>query len=178
MAMSSQRLHVNSKGIVENVLYSLADSNPQQYANGFQKLATWVDNSLDIYRVTSLLGPVMSACCKPSLAPAIRTTAASVSLSVCILHHFRLHTDLQQCVRYAQGELSRILYPIFIHCYLELISLRAISEAHQLLNKQSPRFTSSGESSAKMRKQVGWQSYQCKKMSLPTVVKLAQDLPM
>lgn len=51
MALSSQRLHINSKGVVENVLYSLADSNPQQYANGFQKLATWVDNSLDIYRV-------------------------------------------------------------------------------------------------------------------------------
>ena len=53
-----------------------------------------------------------------------------------------------------QGELSRILYPIFIHCYLELIKLRATSEAHQLLNKQAGRFTTSGNSSAKTRKQV------------------------
>lgn len=52
MALSTQRLHINSKGIVENVLYSLADSNPKQYANSFYKLATWVDNSLDLYRVS------------------------------------------------------------------------------------------------------------------------------
>ena len=52
MALSSQRLHVNSKGIVENVLYSLADNNPQQYATSFLRLAAWVDNSLDLYRVS------------------------------------------------------------------------------------------------------------------------------
>lgn len=51
MALSSQRLHVNSSGIVENVLYSLADQNPSQYADSFQRLAAWVDNSLDLYRV-------------------------------------------------------------------------------------------------------------------------------
>ena len=51
MALSSQRLHVNSSGIVENVLYSLADQNPQQYADSFQRLAAWVDDSLDLYKV-------------------------------------------------------------------------------------------------------------------------------
>ena len=54
MALSTQRLHINNKGIVENVLYSLADSNPKQYANSFDKLATWVDNSLDLYRVSRI----------------------------------------------------------------------------------------------------------------------------
>ena len=53
MALSTQRLHVNSKGIVENVLYSLADNNPQQYATSFLRLAAWVDNSLDMYRVST-----------------------------------------------------------------------------------------------------------------------------
>ena len=51
MALASQRLHVNSNGIVENVLYSLADQDPKQYAESFQTLAAWVDNSLDLYRV-------------------------------------------------------------------------------------------------------------------------------
>ena len=51
MALAKQRLHINNKGIVENVLYSLADNDPTQYADSFNKLATWVDNSLDVYRV-------------------------------------------------------------------------------------------------------------------------------
>lgn len=51
MALASQRLHVNNNGIVENVLYSLADNNPRQYADSFVRLAAWVDNSLDLYRV-------------------------------------------------------------------------------------------------------------------------------
>lgn len=51
MALAPQRLHVNSNGIVENVLYSLADHSPKQYADSFHRLAAWVDNSLDQYRV-------------------------------------------------------------------------------------------------------------------------------
>ena len=51
MALSAQRLHVNGNGIIENVLYSLADQDPTQYADNFQKLASWVDNSLDLYKV-------------------------------------------------------------------------------------------------------------------------------
>lgn len=51
MALSSQRLQVNSNGVIENVLYSLADQNPKQYADSFQRLAAWVDSSLDMYRV-------------------------------------------------------------------------------------------------------------------------------
>ena len=51
MALSTQRLKVNSNGIIENMLYSLADQDPRQYADSFQRLAAWVDNSLDLYRV-------------------------------------------------------------------------------------------------------------------------------
>lgn len=97
----SQRLQVNSNGIVENVLYSLVDQDPRQYATSFHRLAAWVDNSLDLYR----------------------------------------------------EELARVLYPLFIHCYLELISKRATSEAHQLLTKQKHRFTTSGAQTAKIREQ-------------------------
>lgn len=65
MALASQRLHVNSNGIVENVLYSLADHNPRQYADSFHKVAAWVDNSLDLYRVRKTR--LHSACSKPAL---------------------------------------------------------------------------------------------------------------
>ncbi|KAL3137829.1 hypothetical protein ABBQ38_005084 [Trebouxia sp. C0009 RCD-2024] len=101
MALAPQRLHVNSNGIVENVLYSLADHSPKQYADSFHRLAAWVDNSLDQYR----------------------------------------------------DELARVLYPMFIHCYLELISKRATSVAHQLLTKQKQRFISTGATTSKIRQQ-------------------------
>lgn len=54
MALSTQRLQVNSNGVIENMLYSLADQDPRQYADSFQRLAAWVDNSLDLYRVRLL----------------------------------------------------------------------------------------------------------------------------
>ena len=54
-----------------------------------------------------------------------------------------------------QDELARVLYPLFIHCYLELISKRATSEAHQLLTKQKQRFISTGATTSKIRQQVG-----------------------
>lgn len=53
-----------------------------------------------------------------------------------------------------QDELARVLYPMFIHCYLELISKRATSEAHQLLTKQKQRFISTGATTSKIRQQV------------------------
>lgn len=54
-----------------------------------------------------------------------------------------------------QDELARVLYPLFIHCYLELISKRATSEAHQLLTKQKQRFISTSATTSKIRQQVG-----------------------
>ena len=41
-----------ASGIVEDLLYFLtADDDPSRYALGFDRLATWVDNSLDQYKV-------------------------------------------------------------------------------------------------------------------------------
>lgn len=53
-----------------------------------------------------------------------------------------------------QDEFARVLYPLFVHCYLELITKRATSEAHRLLTKQKQRFTSSGAQNAQIRQQV------------------------
>ena len=60
-----------------------------------------------------------------------------------------------------QDELARVLYPLFIHCYLELISKRATSEAHQLLTKQKQRFISTGATTSKIRQQVGQTCWMC-----------------
>ena len=39
-------------GIVEDLLYFLtAEDDPSRYAQGFDRLSTWVDNSLDQYKV-------------------------------------------------------------------------------------------------------------------------------
>ena len=62
--------------------------------------------------------------------------------------------NAETTMQHAQEELARVLYPLFIHCYLELISKRATSEAHQLLTKQKHRFTTSGAQTAKIREQV------------------------
>lgn len=72
--------------------------------------------------------------------------AAAHGTNVCMSSESRVHV--------VQDELARVLYPMFIHCYLELISKRATSEAHRLLTKQKQRFTSSGAQTAKIREQV------------------------
>ena len=40
------------KGIVEDLIfYLVADNDPEQYVVAYDRLAAWVDNSLDIYQV-------------------------------------------------------------------------------------------------------------------------------
>ena len=63
----SQRLQVNSNGIVENVLYSLVDQDPRQYATSFHRLAAWVDNSLDLYRVRKTVTTAHNLACQSML---------------------------------------------------------------------------------------------------------------
>ena len=49
----AHRLHLH-KGVVENLVLAFdADSDPKAYAESFDRLAAWVDNSLDVYRVRS-----------------------------------------------------------------------------------------------------------------------------
>lgn len=43
------------KGIVEDLLlYLVADNDPEQYVKAFDRLASWVDHSLDLYQVCFL----------------------------------------------------------------------------------------------------------------------------
>jgi hypothetical protein len=43
------------KGLIQDLIYYLtAEEDPGQYTKSFDRLATWVDNSLDQYKVAPL----------------------------------------------------------------------------------------------------------------------------
>ncbi|EIE22407.1 putative TAF5 [Coccomyxa subellipsoidea C-169] len=91
------------KGLVKDLIYYLtAEEDPAKYTKSFDRLATWVDNSLDQY--------------KP--------------------------------------ELRRILYPVFIHTFLELVERGAPGEAAQLMNRYKKQFGDNAAHPSKMRKQL------------------------
>ncbi|GAB4823536.1 hypothetical protein N2152v2_010582 [Parachlorella kessleri] len=100
--MALQHLLDSEDGVIENLLFNTeADGEPAAYLRAFDRLATWVDNSLDLYRY----------------------------------------------------ELSRLLYPVLVHCYLNLISLGATAEAQQLLAAHKQRFVDAAGGPSKRRMQ-------------------------
>ncbi|KAK9828987.1 hypothetical protein WJX72_003246 [[Myrmecia] bisecta] len=101
-AQAQQMALEPEKGFVEDLLfYITADNDTAQYVSSFDKLAAWVDHSLDLYR----------------------------------------------------NELSRVLYPVFLHCYLELVNKGSTADAHQLLSKYRKRFVMAGGQPSKVRTQ-------------------------
>ena len=44
----------------------------------------------------------------------------------------------------AQGELSRVLWPVFLQCYLGLVRRNATAEAHALMTRHGGRFKAAG----------------------------------
>eukprot|EP00884_Botryococcus_braunii_P012702 jgi/Botrbrau1/21432/Bobra.0216s0045.1 len=52
-----------------------------------------------------------------------------------------------------KGELNLLLYPIFIHCYLELINLNASGEGLELMARHQKRFVDHGTPGAEARHQ-------------------------
>ena len=50
--MALQHLLDSEDGVIENLLFNTeAEGKPAAYLQAFDRLATWVDNSLDLYRV-------------------------------------------------------------------------------------------------------------------------------
>ncbi len=50
--MALQHLLDSEDGVIENLLFSTAaEGEPTAYLQAFDRLAAWVDNSLDLYRV-------------------------------------------------------------------------------------------------------------------------------
>ncbi|KAK9792235.1 hypothetical protein WJX73_002210 [Symbiochloris irregularis] len=52
-----------------------------------------------------------------------------------------------------QAELVRLLYPVFIHCYLHLIEKEAVEDAAQLMSKHKKRFLEADGGSSRTRLQ-------------------------
>ena len=57
---------------------------------------------------------------------------------------------------HVQGELSKVLYPVFMHCYLGLVKRNATAEAHQLMSRHKARFTTAAGSANQQHMQVPW----------------------
>ena len=54
-----------------------------------------------------------------------------------------------------QCELERVLYPVFIHCYLDLVGSRvAAGEAQKFMTENKHRFLEAGNQSSNRRQQV------------------------
>lgn len=81
------------------------------------------------------------------------TGEAPVSLS--LLHEWR--PALCDCRPALQAELARLLYPIFIHCYLHLIEKEATAAAAQLMSKHKKRFSEAPGVNTRTRLQVAAQ---------------------
>lgn len=69
-----------------------------------------------------------------------------------------------------QYELSLVLYPVFIHCCLQLVKNEAAGEATQLIGRHSARFTNAGGQRSKVRLQVCKPSLQLMKDSGPLIL--------
>ena len=159
------------KGLVEDLLYFLtAEDNPSRYALGFDRLAAWVDNSLDQYQVLHIATSTRPPCasqyyveqhsarsCMP--CPPVPCHAHDRMHRVpgehALLLHMLRHTctgsqwnprtdawpgrsqscgagcmlacpPMQHPLRslvwlLAQPELRRVLYPLFIYTFLQLV---------------------------------------------------------
>lgn len=53
-----------------------------------------------------------------------------------------------------QGEMSKVLWPVFLHCYLGLVKRNATAEAHQLMTKHKARFTAAAMTASQQHTQV------------------------
>ena len=42
------------QGVIENLASFASDNDPNVYVDAYERLANWVDNSLDMYRVRSM----------------------------------------------------------------------------------------------------------------------------
>lgn len=83
------------------LLFNVAEGDTRRFLEEFDRLAAWIDNSLDMYR----------------------------------------------------GEMSKVLWPVFLHCYLGLVKRNATAEAHQLMTKHKTRFTAAAAAATQQHTQ-------------------------
>jgi WD40 associated region in TFIID subunit, NTD2 domain len=56
----------------------------------------------------------------------------------CFIYQGRRHSAPDVVI---QAEMTKVLWPVFLHCYLGLVKRNATAEAHQLMTKHKGRFT-------------------------------------
>lgn len=55
--------------------------------------------------------------------------------------------------------MTKVLWPVFLHCYLGLVKRNATAEAHQLMTKHKARFTAAAAASSQQHTQVGMPTF-------------------
>ena len=172
MSLSGQ--YDQRRGIITDLLHLLVTSeDPSYYIKSFEHLAAWVDNSLDQYKVlTWILLWVCSlstapchhfvphhnhmACCAPHRRCPCPCKGNMKSPGWCRIPLFVVwETDrADACGLFLQPELRRVLYPIFIHTFLDLMQKGATAEAMQLMNRFKRRFREDAAFPSKIQKQA------------------------
>ena len=127
---------VSESSVFEDLLlFNVADGNAKRFLEEFDSLAAWIDQSLDVYKVRGRL-------------PTLLASSASRSQTWWVADH----DDAGDV--HVQGELSKVLYPVFMHCYLGLVKRNATVEAHQLMTRHKARFTTAAGSANQQHMQV------------------------
>ncbi len=117
----AHRLETHREVVRSLVTSFAAEGDPQFTVDAFDNLINWIDNSLDIYRVRQ---------------PPMRCSA----VHACGGQRRLAWDELADMIKGGppstlQGELSRVLYPVFLHTYLELVNRDATAAASSLLHK-------------------------------------------
>jgi WD40 associated region in TFIID subunit, NTD2 domain len=113
------------------LLFNVADGDTRRFLEEFDRLAAWVDQSLDMYKVMQLhaFRCTMHAC----LCCIVCCCNTKQGTEVVAAQH--AHNMV------AQAEMTKVLWPVFLHCYLGLVKRNVTAEAHLLMTKHKARFT-------------------------------------
>ncbi len=173
--------------VADLLFYLVADNDAAAAARSFDRLAAWVDASLDMYRARAAPGP---AACSPGRRPPSGWRVPGTDVDLCCqlfgkecalaqrsacasggtqlrptscVGTARHSTDAHLGLGYPypkpyfwapQAELARVLYPVFLHTYLDLVGQGAAGEAAALMARHRARFTEPGGRASKLRTQV------------------------
>jgi transcription initiation factor TFIID subunit 5 len=113
-----ERQFPNMEVAVQNRLLLYGVSGSPDYGAAYAQLRDWVHGSLDLYKVR----------------PHSRVVNPASRLSLCPCAHPLLPSPPAVFALGTQPELMRLLYPVLVHCYLQLLLGDAPEAARELLH--------------------------------------------
>ncbi len=128
--------------------------------NEYGTLAAWADSSLDMYKVRDCLSDradfYSDSCRDQQYDVRIVWASSPAEKGIALederkLPHCMPHSSiyaLPKITTHAQPELARVLWPVFMHVYLELVRRSATGPAHTLLARHRPRFAGTAADAA------------------------------